>query len=138
MLLERSKWNDKSRDGLEYILMKEGYEDSKLSVNAYGKGTEHPRDFIEDIKSNIKNHDLVDLYTSLGKKNWYDPLKHLKLTCNRWMIYSMLCSKWRLIFGSSTPRSLRWSRQLDYVDNYSNNTSRRSDEIDRRSFQKSI
>ena len=68
---ERSKWKEKCRDGLEYVLMKKAYEDSRISIHCYGTQYENKRNFIDDIKSCIDNHDLVDLYTSLGKIQGY-------------------------------------------------------------------
>lgn len=67
---DRPKWN-KDRDQLEYILMKQSLGDSKNSIHCYGTLRECiqvPRsDFIKDITRSIDNHDLVDIYTTLGK-----------------------------------------------------------------------
>ncbi|KAL6951921.1 hypothetical protein U1Q18_047042, partial [Sarracenia purpurea var. burkii] len=69
---ERPLWNKKTRDQLEYILMKESYSGSRSSIHCYGilyETVDIPRaDFIKDITRSIDNHDLVDLYTSLD--NW--------------------------------------------------------------------
>ncbi|XP_065223681.1 uncharacterized protein LOC135847875 [Planococcus citri] len=63
---ERSLWNKKKRDDLEYVLMKQSFDDSKCSIHCYGtRMPEQPANFLDDIKNNIDNQDLVDLYSSL-------------------------------------------------------------------------
>ena len=69
VILERAGWNKSSRNLLESILMKEGYNDSRTSINCYQGENSYlsGRDLAEDVKSYIENRDLQDLYASLGK-----------------------------------------------------------------------
>ena len=67
MFIESEKWNDKSRTGLEGMLMKHTLKYAKNGLSCYGRDYAPTPNIIDDINNIIKNHDLVDLYTSLGE-----------------------------------------------------------------------
>lgn len=63
---ETLKWYDGIRTGLDGMLMKHTINYAKNGISCYGKQYNPKQNIIKDINQIIQDHDLVDVYTSLG------------------------------------------------------------------------